>query len=301
MRALMASLAAGVFLAALPALAQPQPEPAPPPPDPPPGAEPVQPPGAEPPPPPATPPPPPPGTAPPPPGTAPPPPAGQPPPGAPPPPTPGYGYGYGYPPPPQPVEPPPPPEPPETGARRHDGFYLRLGIGLAYGNVVSKGEIGSSEIEATFDGMGPAYELMIGGTLGSGFVLGGGFVGQDISEPNVELETGGTSVDTSVANDEALGIGLLGVFVDWFPDEHGGGHVGAMLGLGVVGLEGDDDEASTGFGAALFGGYDFFISDQWSLGAELRLLRVQGKRDVLGESFEESATGAQLLFTALLH
>jgi hypothetical protein len=168
---------------------------------------------------------------------------------------------------------------------------------------VSKGELLGSEAEATFTGYGPAYELLIGGTLGSGFVLGGGLLGQDLVEPDVELEIagGGSSSASGVANDESLGVLVIGPFVDWFFDETGGGHAGAMIGLGAIGLEGDDDSASSGIGGSLFGGYDFWISDQWSLGVEGRVLVVSAKRDVIGEEFEDSATGFQVLFTALLH
>jgi hypothetical protein len=275
--------------------AQPEPPPEPPPPPP----ETAPPPPEPPPPPPPTtqPPPPPPGTAPPPPGYGPPPPGyGPPPPGYGPPP-PGYGYG------PPPPAPPPPPPAEDPGARTHDGFYLRLGIGVAYGRVVSKGDVLGTAVEATFEGYGPAYELLIGGTLGAGFVLGGGFLGQDIVEPDVSIDvgsSGGTSAD-GVADDESLGVVVLGPFVDWFFDEHGGGHAGAMIGIGAVGLEGDNDEASSGFGASIFGGYDFWVSDQWSLGVEGRLLFVGAEREILDETFQDDATGFQLLFTGLLH
>jgi hypothetical protein len=270
------------------------PEPAPTPPPPPPGYGP--PPGHGQPPPGYGPPPP--GYGPPPPGYGPPPPGyGPPPPGYGPPP-PGYGYG---PPPPYPAPPPPPPRE-DPSARRHDGFYLRMGLGLAYGQVVSSGVLLGSDLELKFAGFGPAYELLIGGTLGSGFVLGGGFVGQDISDPDVTLETAnGTQVDRSVASGDALGVGVIGPFFDWFFDERGGAHVGAMVGIGIIGLEGDNDEGSSGFGGSLWGGYDFWVSDQWSLGVEGRLLFVRGSHDLLGEEFDETASGFQVLFTALFH
>ena len=288
MRALLPLTA--VSLVSSLALAQPAPEPAPEPPAPeaaPPAPEPAPPPPA----------------APPPqqPGAQPQYPPGQYPPGQqPPPPPPGwypppYGYPYQQPPPPAP----PPPPPPDTSGHRHDGFYLRMGIGIAYGNVVSESQT-SVDFEVTYSGAGPAYELLIGGTLGSGFVLGGGLLGQDISEPDVEISSGSVSASTT-AEDEALGVILLGPFVDWFIDETGGAHFGAMLGVGGIGLSDDSSDTSSGWGASVWGGYDFFISAQWSLGVEGRVLYVQTERDFFGNSFQDTATGYQLLFTALLH
>jgi hypothetical protein len=52
---------------------------------------------------------------------------------------------------------------------------------------------------------------------------------------------------------------------------------------------------------ALFGGYDFFVSDQWSLGAGGRVMAAATEHSRFDVSFENSATAFQLLFTALLH
>lgn len=187
--------------------------------------------------------------------------------------------------------------------RRHDGFYLRLGIGAAYGTVNSKGTLLSSDAEVTYKGAGPAYELLIGGTLkGTGLVIGGGFVGQDINDPKMTFDVGGvTSGSDTLTQNGTLGVVVLGPFVDWFFNETGGAHVGAMLGLGGVGLKGDDDQMSTGGGVGLWGGYDFWVGDQWSIGPEVRYVAVASERKILGETFKESASSLELLFTALWH
>lgn len=247
----------------------------------------------------------------PPPGSPPPPAQGQPPPGygQPPPgygqPPPGYGqpppgYGYGPPPPGYGYGPPPPP-PVDRTVRLHDGFYLRMGIGYGSGSVKSTGKLGESDVTAKYTGSGASYELMLGGTLGSGFVLGGGFVGQDISDPKLSVEISGGGSGSGVISNQSLGVVVLGPMIDWFPDPHGGGHIGAMLGIGSIGLRGDDDKASSGTGGSLWGGYDFWVGQQWSLGPELRFVRVSSKRDVLGKRWEDSATSVELLFTALYH
>lgn len=186
--------------------------------------------------------------------------------------------------------------------RNHDGFYLRMGIGYGRGSVTSKGKVLGIDIEAKFEGGGPSYELLLGGTIGSGFVLGGGFVGQDISEPKITVTGGGGALDSSsIAKNQSLGVVVLGPMVDWFPDPKGGGHVGAMVGIGGIGLSGDDGKSSSGTGASLWGGYDFWVGEQWSLGPELRVVYVSAHRDVIGSRLNDKATSIEVLFTALYH
>ena len=219
---------------------------------------------------------------------------------------PGYGQpGYGQP---GYVQPgytqPPPPAPlakKKRTAYRHDRFYMRFGIGPGYGHVTSAGNDSGIDIEATFDGWGPSYEMLFGGTPAAGFVVGGGLLLQSISEPDVSIDISGTTSESHVAEDESLGIVVVGPFIDWFPNPEGGGHIGVMAGFAATGLEGDDDEASDGYGAALFGGYDFWVGSQWSIGPEARFTLVSTEREVLGIPIDDTATGFSLLLTALFH
>lgn len=198
------------------------------------------------------------------------------------------------------------PLPPLTSptARRHDGFYLRMGIGFGYGQAKSEANVaGIGNIEATFKGSGPAYELLIGGTVGKAIVIGGGFVGQDISSPQVRMSPDVLGLNGNVSANGALGIGVLGPFIDWFPDVNGGAHFGAMLGIGVIGLRDENDDPDTGPGASIWGGYDFWIADQWSLGAEARAAVASAHRHFsdINQDFRDSASTFELLFSALYH
>ncbi len=210
---------------------------------------------------------------------------------------------------------PPPPPPTDDGTwRNHDGFYLRMGIGAGYGRVKSTGEWAlsggaSTDMEVVYSGAGPAYELLIGGTPGGGVVIGGGFVGQEISDPKIELD--GEEVDDNLFdNDNALGMILLGPFVDWFPSPRGGAHVGAMIGVAAIGLsngdQDDENESSTGWGGSLWGGYDFWVANQWSLGAEGRIGYLSTHRDfadspLVDADLDDRGLTFEVLFTALYH
>jgi hypothetical protein len=176
-----------------------------------------------------------------------------------------------------------------------------MGIGTGYGFVKTEGNLSGENVSGTFGGAGPAVELLIGGTVSAGFVVGGGVLGQYVWDPDLEPMPG-----SGVGADNPFFIGLVGPFIDWFPVETGGTHFGVMPGLGSSGLQRDN-----ALGASVWGGYDFWISNQWSLGAELRATGMRGKRDIVvfrnlstgleNATFEQSAGTVQLLFTALLH
>jgi len=215
-----------------------------------------------------------------------------------------YPYGYG-------------PPPPGWGApardphaRRHDGFYFRFGSGPAYGRAKTSGSLGGTTLTAHYAGAGPVYELLFGGTVARGFVVGGGFLGQDIWDPDTTIESNDPNVPSTLQLNGALGVLNIGPFIDWFPDDTGGAHVGGMIGIGGIGLKDRSGNADIGLGGSVWAGYDFWIANQWSLGGELRALFAQGTRDVeaptglLGTTtskFDDSAASFELVFTVLLH
>jgi hypothetical protein len=208
------------------------------------------------------------------------------------------------------------PQAPNPTAHRHDGFYLRLGLGSGYGHVGSSGTLsmpsGSGlsgqpmDFTGTYHGWGPAYELLIGGTIARGLVLGGGFVGQDMTNPTVTANVGSGSAASSISNltvNGSLGVGALGPFVDWFPNDRGGLHFGAMFGFALLGLSSDTGKRDSGIAGSLWGGYDFWVADQWSLGVEARTALVSAWRDFSDPrgTVNDKAVSVELLFTALYH
>lgn len=102
--------------------------------------------------------------------------------------------------------------------------------------------------------------LAIGGNVGEGLVVAGA----------IQTATTRQTFEGSPppSREASATVGQLGVLVDWFPDATGGWHVGGLAGLGTVQITDADVPTSSGasFGGALFGGYDFWIGPQWSLG-----------------------------------
>ena len=62
---------------------------------------------------------------------------------------------------------------------------------------------------------------------------------------------------------------MIGIVADWFPDPRGGWHAGGGFGFGgFTAHEESGDDGSDGLALAgtLFGGYDHWIGNEYSLG-----------------------------------
>lgn len=192
------------------------------------------------------------------------------------------------PPPPPGYQPPPPGAPaggaegyePKHGSKTHDGFYLRLGLGP---NLLSfKPKVGD-----TISGTGGGFDLAIGGTLGGGFVLAG-----DFSYTQFAKSQGPFNTTYKFATFSLLG--------DYFIDPKGPWHIQAAVGSAGADacVESTCGGIGNGLAFTLGGGYDAFVSDEWSLGGLLRFQRAGLKRDSQDIA---TATNIQILFTALYH
>lgn len=207
---------------------------------------------------------------------------------------------------------PPPVAAADPTARRHDGFYLRLGLGAGFmRSVVDFEDVnGTSEVKVRGGGVG--FELALGGTVAPGLVIGGGIY--TVSASEITWESDAQSVLDRYDDDTFKGgdgvVGMLGVMLDFYPNPRGGFHVQGGIGLGTLALDHDKD---TGFpgenweggggGLMLGAGYEFWVSDQWSLGGVGRVLMVSGK--VRGSEsdrdYDAKAIAPALLFVATHH
>lgn len=152
------------------------------------------------------------------------------------------------------------------GARRHDGFYLRLSLGG--GTLGARGErYDQYGVRSDYDFRGNMLsgDVMVGGTPAAGLVLGGAYLG-DYAATQRDREQ-------SADGDAGMSFAIVGPFIDFFPDPTSGFHVGGMLGPAATFTHDDRYEersAAVGFGGSVWVGYDFWISDNWSMGGMLR-------------------------------
>ncbi len=140
---------------------------------------------------------------------------------------------------------------------QHDGFYMQMSGGFGY--LRTKVDPGGGKIK------GPSipHAFLLGGTPVPGLVIGGGYIGDYVFSPSPDPLKW------------VLLIGLGG-FVDYYLDPAGGLHFQAFIGWGgleskIEGFGAGATNDPTGVVLALGGGYDFFISDEWSFGVMGRL------------------------------
>jgi hypothetical protein len=177
-----------------------------------------------------------------------------------------------------------------------DGFYLRFGNGFGGVNVAGNGPRGT----ASLSGLGSNSLVAIGGSLGHGIVLagtiqsstvtatftGGPFVGENVT-------SNGKSLIASPKADASSS--QLGLLVDWYPNPADGWHVGLSGGAGIANVRNHADDSTmtgTSMAGSLFGGYDWAISPEWSIG--LAFVGSGARSASMKDSSDKSDTGYRL-------
>ncbi len=160
---------------------------------------------------------------------------------------------------------------PRTSVRQ--GFYLRVNSNTGYTIMAGRGPSGS----ATIAGLGTGVLVAIGGTVARGFILAGMIQATNVMArfdggpfEGVHFTLGERTINASQKVDAVAS--QLGALVDWYPKPSLGWHLGLSGGWGIVSLVNRADESmyyGAGVGGALFGGYDWAISHEWSMGFAL--------------------------------
>jgi len=207
-------------------------------------------------------------------------------------------------------QPPPPVVAPDPTVHRHDGFYLRAGLGPS----VFWGQATPAFGDVSARGLGLAFDIAIGGTPAAGVVIGGTITTSFSGTVHWSGDGVRQTTERSSVNGAEGQISLIGVFVDYYPDPAGGFHVMGALGIGAMNFESDTGRqfppekwASAGAGGGVLGaGYEFWIGKQWSLGGVARVLYVrgdlEGARNTSADgTFSAQAIAPGILFSATLH
>jgi hypothetical protein len=161
----------------------------------------------------------------------------------------------------------------------HDGFYFRFalgGAGLSFAGDNVKSD--QQQIDgASLDGKGFAIpvHIALGGTVAPGLVLGGAIVGAQAATPQFSLRNYGQELTGDLGT---ITISSLGPFVDYYFNPKNGLHaLAAVSYLTASVAEGSPttdglhvpakDLSGTGFSLAAGIGYEWWVGEQWSLGA----------------------------------
>lgn len=179
----------------------------------------------------------------------------------------------------------------------HDGFYLRLALGLGVGGALVSSD-SKSVGDYSFAGSGGALDLWLGGTPIPGLALGGALTGFGIGSDRRRVDGQTISGDLTGAS------GMLGFFADAYPDPEAGFHFGGALGVVSASTEIKDGGRKLrggGVGLQAFGGYDFWVGDQWTIGGMARLIGSLTRETHDEAKYQTSLGGFTLSFTALYH
>lgn len=183
------------------------------------------------------------------------------------------------------------------GRQRHDGFFLRLTLGAGGGAVGFDVPAGD---DTAFAGGGWASSLDLGGALDDDITFFGRARIASLVSPAVSIDGDelGPASD-AIATQSMLGVGIsyyvmpLNLYFD--------GVVGVAVIASGYDYAGDDRdyESDIGFGFDLDVGKEWWVSDNWGLGAAVRLsiTRVEGSDDLPDDS-ELGAVFVSLLLSA---
>lgn len=145
-----------------------------------------------------------------------------------------------------------PPPAPET----RDGFFLGFHPGASY--MILKGR----DNDTRYTGFGFGLDVLIGGAPFEGFTIGGIIGGATFPSPTY------SGPDEDLVADVDLNLFHVGAFLDYYTDPNSGFHVMAELGYVQVDTSGSRTDSATVGGLSLAAGlgYDWWVSDNWSLG-----------------------------------
>lgn len=151
-----------------------------------------------------------------------------------------------------------------TSGHQRDGLFFRAAIGPAWGTNM----IGVGDVSQSFDGFGLNYQLAIGGAVGDKLALGFGITSAYIWTGDLP----GTPVSYAFAQNN------FGMFFSVYPSPDSGLHVDVMpaLALYTPSFESDNvsfiyDNTEVGFGLTGGVGYDWWVSESWSIGVEAQV------------------------------
>ena len=126
--------------------------------------------------------------------------------------------------------------PAPLGGHSHDGFYLRVALGLGVGGALVSSD-SKSIGDYTFGGGSGAWDVWLGGTPSPGLAMGAAITGLGLNSGNRRQD------GNPVAGEVSAALGLLGYFVDVFPDPERGFHFGGALGLASGSAEVNTNES----------------------------------------------------------
>ena len=150
-----------------------------------------------------------------------------------------------------------------------------------------------------FDGTTSLFELLLGGTPAPGLVLGAGLIGSSIMQPTSTLDGVEEELDNVSVN-----ISQLMLFAQFYTDPHAGFYLQALFGYATSSITIDNITYETDPSGPVGGlglGYDFWVSNQWSLGPLFRFTYARLKSDNGEQTAKDTFTSPSLALSVTYH
>ena len=185
--------------------------------------------------------------------------------------------------------------------RRHDGFFLRIALGVGWGGMSSDGHVLSDVDKLDLSGAGMGMSIGIGGALTDNLILYGDIFQMTLFNPEVEIDGSDVGDADSLADDVGIGeearIAGLGIGLNYYfmPVNL---YVGGSIGFGQAIFEdgrGDVDGSDLGLGVDLMVGKEWWVGNDWGLGVAAQVLILATEDDALGDI---NGQAFNLLFSA---
>ena len=177
------------------------------------------------------------------------------------------------------------------GFHTHDGFFLRVHVGISATGFSSK----QTGVKTNYVGGGVSSGLAIGGVIAHNLILYGAFFGTDTGNPDKQMD--GTSV-TGDLNE--IGVGAFGPGLAYY-FERCNLYLSATFGLAAFGANNGSgvrvDSSRSGTAFDFMVGKEWWVSHDWGLGIAGELMAASLK-DKNTPGLTWSASGLSILFSA---
>jgi hypothetical protein len=151
---------------------------------------------------------------------------------------------------------------PSSNINNHDGFFLRMLFGFGQTDFTEEMDYGG---DLKMSGVGTELRFQIGGCVSENLILYGDVGGVVVMGPNIEWAGSSTSSDNSSLSISEFGGGIT----YYFMPENIYLSFSALLPMATIEFNNTKGESNIGFGLFLAAGKEWWIGDQWGLGAAL--------------------------------
>lgn len=183
-------------------------------------------------------------------------------------------------------------QPEPSGARRHEGFFMRFVVGP--GVAVATTSVDGEDLSAS--GVGATIHAALGYNILPKLVLYGEVFDALTISPTVEAGDEGNELD-----DAALGMAGIGAGLAYFLPRNF--HLSAAFSLASLQVDYRDEggvrsnDTDPGFGATVRFGSEFWVADSWALGACVQLFAGSVPAAASDDSWTVGVLGAGLSAT----